>query len=362
MPPRKILYLVEDLNIGGLERIIETLYEGLDREKFSPSIWCLADGGVLAKKLLQRKESIRVLDFKSYHDPSSFLRLARLIAKGHFDVVHTHGYYAGILGRGAALLARTPVVISHVHTIHWDLNRRNRWMEKVLSLITDRVICCSEAARGFMQEKVGVRPDKLTRIYNGVACRKIPAPTKSERKFVRICVVASLVENKGHRILMEAAAMVQKRHPSLVLTLVGDGPLKEALRLYANQLDIDSHTEFLGMQQDVQAVLARSDIAVLPSLYREGLGLSLLEAMCQGLPLIGSDTGGIPEVIRHGINGYLVAPGSVLQMKLAIEALIADPHRRSQMGENGRRLAEEKFSALQMVREIETLYERFLHG
>jgi glycosyltransferase involved in cell wall biosynthesis len=361
-PARKILYLVEDFNVGGLERAVEVLYDGLDRTRFSPRVWCLAAGGFLAEKFLQQKKKIRIFNFKNYHNPVCVLQLAGLIRRGRFAVVHTHGYFAGTLGRAAALLAGTPVVVSHVHTVHRDLKARNRCVEWLFSLFTDRIICCSNAALRFMQEKVSVRPQKMVRIYNGALCREEEVAKESAHKAVRICLVASLNENKGHRVLMKAMASVRMRHPTLVLTFVGDGPLRAELGSYAGDLGIAALTEFLGFREDVQTVLSRSDIAVLPSLFREGLGTFLLEAMCHGLPLVGSNIGGIPEVVQHGVNGYLVAPGSVPELRHAIELLISEPELRRQMGARSRRIFEKKFSARRMVGQVEVLYEGLLNG
>jgi hypothetical protein len=128
----KVLQLIEDFKIGGLERTVETIFDGLDKCRYAVSIWCIAAGGEIADKFIREGKDIRILNFKTYHNPLNIIRLSYLIRMNRFQIVHTHGYFTNTMGRISAFLARTPVIISHVHTTYWNFSKRNLWVERVL--------------------------------------------------------------------------------------------------------------------------------------------------------------------------------------------------------------------------------------
>jgi glycosyltransferase involved in cell wall biosynthesis len=361
----KVLYLLEDFGIGGLERIVENIFNGLNRKRFDPSIWCIAGGGELAETFVRKGKNIKILNLKTYHNPLNLLRLALLIRKNRFQIVHTHGYFASTMGRVAAYLSGMPIIISHVHTTHWDFSKRHLWIERILSRVTDRILCCSNAVRDFVIFKEKIDPKKVLTIYNGVQRKTmgggISGEVGSGRKEVRIVTTGSLVNNKGHRYLLEAISKIEKDN-GITVNIMGEGPLKGQLVDYAKRLGIDGQTNFLGLVGDVQAVLREADIFVLPSIEREGLGVGIIEAMSQGKPVIGTSIGGIPELIEDGVNGYLVRPRDADGLAAKLKVLIDDRREQERMGREGRRRFEERFDAAIMVKNIEHLYDSLLYG
>ena len=141
---------MEDFKIGGLERVVENIFDSLDRDVYEPSLWCIAGGGKLADEFIMERKDIRVLNLRTYHNPLNILKLAYLLRKQRYHIVHTHGYYASTIGRISALLARVPIIITHVHTTNWNFKRRNIVIEKLLSEVTGKIICCSHAVREFV--------------------------------------------------------------------------------------------------------------------------------------------------------------------------------------------------------------------
>jgi glycosyltransferase involved in cell wall biosynthesis len=360
----KVLHLIEDFKTGGLERIVEILFNGLNQDEYEVSIWCIAAGGEIADKFIREGKDIRILNLKTYHNPLNIFRLALLIKKNRFQIVHTHGYFAGTMGRISAFLARTPVIISHVHTTYLNFSKRNLWVEKVLSRITDRIICCANTVEDFLISHEKLDPKKLVTIYNGICCKREEGWNVRGNRIgpngICIVIVASLVENKGHRYLFEALSKIVKTRKNIRLRVVGDGPLKFQLSDYSKSLGINEYTEFLGIRDNVQAILKNSDILVLPSIEREGLGIALVEAMCQGKPVIGTNIGGIPEVIEDGVNGYLVNPRDSDVLAEKLDLLINDEDKRKRMGIEGRKRFEERFDANIMIKKTEKLYESLL--
>jgi glycosyltransferase involved in cell wall biosynthesis len=138
---------------------------------------------------------------------------------------------------------------------------------------------------------------------------------------------------------------------------MGDGPLRESLEDQAKAASIQSSVAFLGQRTDAFRVLSEFDIFVLPSSEREGLGISMLEAMSCGLPVIATNVGGIPEVVRDGVNGFLVPPKNPHMLAERILRLLRDKNRAKSMGEAGKKILETEFTSEMMIGEIEKLYE-----
>ena len=360
----KVLHLVEDFKVGGRERIIETIYSGLDLSLYEPHIWCIVAGGDLADILLREGRSLRILGLRTYHNPANILRLARFIRRGGFHIVHTHAYFAGTMGRIAAFLAGTPIILHHVHTTDWDFQGRNVLIERMLSTVTARIICCSDFVRDFVVRKEGISPSRAITIYNGVNDDPTGCGVPEERghgeKIVRIAVVASLVENKGHAVILTAFHRLALLHPNLELWIIGDGPLRQNLERQNNALGIGNRVSFLGQRDDVLRLLACSDIVVLASLYREGLSLSIIEAMSRARPVVATSIGGNKELVEDGVNGFIVIPADAADLEAKLRILIADGDLRKTMGLAGRKRFEERFSAAIMMDKISALYHSLL--
>ncbi|MCK9364724.1 MAG: glycosyltransferase [Syntrophales bacterium] len=358
------------MKVGGLERVLAAIVLSLDKAKYDVQVWCLARGGQIAAELSAQGVPVRILSMQSYYNPIAILRLACLMKREKFDLVHTHGYFASTFGRLAAILASIPVIITHVHSTYYDYSKRNIWIERFLSRWTDRIICISRAVEEFVTLTEGIHQDKTALIYNGVALPGHPACGREKMRnsfniyaeAVVIIIVASLTENKGHGLLMAALAPLTQRFPALRLIIVGDGPLREPLSKESRRLGIEKAVIFTGIRTDISALLNMADIFVLPSQLREGLGVALIEAMAAGLPVIGTAIGGIPELIQENENGLLVPPGSVEALTTSLEKLISDPAARKMMGQKGTQMYQERFTMSMMTRQIETLYDQLLIG
>ncbi len=369
-PAKKILHIVEDLKVGGLEKVLASIVLSLDPSKYDIQVWCLARGGDIAQALIEKGISVRILRMKSYHNPLNIARLALIMKRERFHIIHTHGYFASTFGRFAAILAHVPVIITHVHSTYYDYGKRNLLIERFLSYFTDRIICVSQAVESFVTVNERIRKEKTCLIYNAVTPpdklpddhlrKKTQASLGFHSEAIVIAVVASLTANKGHGILLEAFAQVFRSHPSIRLLIVGDGPLREQLEASTRQLTVDQAVIFTGIRKDVFDLLQMADIFVLPSQIREGLGVAVIEAMAMGLPVIGTNLGGIPELIQDNKNGLLVPPGDVGQLVEALMKLVNDQALRTDMGNRGREMYEEKFTMSRMIRQIETLYDYYL--
>ena len=363
MQKLKVIHMVEDLEVGGLEKVIATLVLGLNKEKYEVEIWCLAAGGLIADELEGKGIKVKIVGLTSYHNPIAVIKLALLLRRERVDIVHTHGHFPGMFARLSGFLAYIPKTISHIHTTQ----KRRILVEKIFSFFSYRILCISQAVQDFMVSEEGVNKSKTMLIYNGIEMpeENIPSEEKNaERRafgFARddvvLIVVASLNRHKGHKVLLDAFANQVKKRPDLKLLIVGVGPLKEEIEWHIQKLDVSTSVKLTGLRRDVPLLLSISDIFVLPSVEREGLGLAIIEAMAMRKPVIGSALGGIPEVIENGVNGLLFPPGDTEKLSYAIDILASDKHLREQMGQIGRKVFEKKFTGRKMINAIEAIYD-----
>jgi glycosyltransferase involved in cell wall biosynthesis len=358
----RVLHVVEDLGTGGLEKVIYSLITGMDAARFESSAWCLARGGAIAEQLAREGRPVRIFDMSESPTPGFIFRLAGALRSGGFDIVHTHGYTAATVGRVAAVLARVPVVFAHVHSTYYGFTSRQRAIDRFLARFSDRVICCSEAVRSFVVSDEGIAPEKTTVIYNAVQppSQILPDPALRARLGIGdetvIGCVASLSPHKGHRYLLEAAAGLLRSGRNIKVLLAGDGTERAALEAQARTLGITDNVVFAGRVENVWPYLALTDVFVLPSSEREGLGISLVEALFASRRVAASDIGGIPEVVKDGETGLLVKPRDAAALRSSIEWLLDNPEKGAQMAAAGARFAAERFGHAAIMNSYAGLY------
>lgn len=364
----KIIQLVEDLKIGGLEKIIATISEKLDKRRYQVEVWCVAQGGAIADELIRKGIEVKIINIYDYHNPFNVLRLMRLFKIAKPDIIHAHGYFAGVAGRVSAKLSKVPIVIYHVHSTYWEYKKRHRWIEKILSYFTDKIICCSKAVAEFVVKTEKIKPSKVIVIYNGITVSK---PSNSDilklRNQLRISpdnfivgTVASLVPHKGHVFFLRAAKKILSFFPNTQFLIVGDGPLRAELEKQTQYLGIASRVIFTGTRKDVPVLVSIMDIFVLPSCSREGLGIALLEAMALGKVVVGTSVGGIPEVIKDKVTGLIVPPFDAERLAEAIIWLLQNRHRAEEMSAAANRFYHQKFTSQIMLKHLQILYDDLL--
>lgn len=364
----KVFQLLEWFELGGgLEKIAGEIALGLNPERFTSEIWCIDRGGKLVEMYQEKGVPVRVLHISSYFNLFNIFKLANLLKQEKPDIIHTHVYFAATIGRIAAKLAGIKVIIHHVHSTYWHYSSINLLIERWLSLLTDKIICVSRAVQDFVVTHERIRLDKTEFIDNGISGKEIPVNPSLfrsilgvEKEHVVITIVASLLNNKGHKILLEAIFCLKDKYPFIKCCIVGEGPMEKDLKNLVNQWSLEKQVIFLGVRSDVPEILSASDMFVLPSLLREGQPLSILEAMAFGVPVIASRVGGIPEIIRDQENGVLVPPQEPQLLADQIEALILDSAKRERFGQAGKKTFDESFDAKIMIKKIEELYVKSL--
>jgi len=272
------------------------------------------------------------------------LRLFHLLASRKADIVHVHFAKKGsvwrkfVLARMVSLFHR-PVLL-HAHSGAFpDFYRTQKawqrhWIARTVQNAS-RLIVLTEQWKRYYCETLGVAEERVVVMPNPVNL-PTPLPTRAGRDTVTFVFLGRIDENKGaHRVIQAVSLLPAHVQQRARLILAGDGDV-EAARRQAQSLNLPQ-VAVLGWVESPrrEAMLAEGDVLVLPSL-REGLPMSILEALAWGLPVIASPVGGIPEVVRDGFNGFLVPPTDTTALAQAMQRLVEDEPLRLQMGANAR--------------------------
>lgn len=350
---------------GGMKTHLEILIRGLIRENFQVSLVMPANKLDLPQAVKIHRLNIPEHPFDASF-PSTIRYIKNLILQEKFEIVHTHGFAAGLSGRLAAIFAGKKELVHTVHNFFPDVAPLISYgagiAEVWLSRHTKKIITVSEQLKK-KELSLGVQPDKVVTIYNGIEIHKFEKHEKQKTRALLglamsehvIGTVSRLIPAKGIDIFLQALALQNKKMPLKGL-IIGDGPERTALQNLAHELGLSEKVLFLGHRTDVPKLLSALDIFILPSL-REGFGLVLLESQCMGLPVIASETGGITEIINHGSNGLLFDPGQTGELAQHISTLYSDPVFCHKLANKGKETVLQYFSSERMTKLLLSLYE-----
>lgn len=309
-------------------------------------------------------------EIQPHLDAMKAMKIAYIIMKQGVNVLHCHGFKAGVVGRIGAILAGCPKVYTVHNFVLSPFHGMKRTMlsntEKVLAKRTESIIAVSQALKFELEQECGIPSDKVTVIYNGISLPLAGNGQNIRRHFgikpevIVVGSVARLIPSKGIHHLLDAIPLIKDYCENVRFMIVGDGPYEGVLKVKVKDLGVEGDVIFTGYVTPVWDYLDAMDIFVLPSLS-EGLGVSILEAMAMGKPVIASNVGGIPEIITHGENGYLVSPGDAADLASAIICLIKNVYLRKSLGHKGRERVMAHFLAERMVEVTAQLLERCAH-
>ena len=278
----------------------------------------------------------------------SFLRALRK----NFDLIHAH--YAMPQGLAGALIKKTrkkPFVIT-VHGSDLTVLGESRLYRPVLKWVfneADAIIAVSRHIEKLLTG-LGVDARKINVIYSGVDPQ--PPAVEGER---RVVFIGALVWQKGVDTLIEAFKDIKRSFPDATLVIVGDGGERENLESQAQRLGLKDIL-FTGYLEDLDNIFTSQTVLVLPS-RKEGFGLTLLEAMARGVPVVGSKSGGIPEIIHDGRNGYLFSTGNFLSLADAVKKIFANDDVRARLINGGLETVK-NFTWSQTSEETDDVYEK----
>jgi glycosyltransferase involved in cell wall biosynthesis len=350
---------------GGAQEHVYSLATRLSPDCYDVRVVSLSHGSSVRRL---QKAGIETSVIDEPDDRLAVMALAGELADFEPEVIHNHMFRAEVVGTKAALHlgeqgCRRPGVISTVHSSRVRCVEDRETLRQ-LTPVMDRLIVVSKAIEQKVAEE-GRRGAPVSLIYNGVDLQRYnhqqPCCTLHEDYGIEpdapiVGVVARLEPEKGHRTLLDAWPKVLASVPASRLLVVGEGSERDSLEAQAALLGIGDRVVFTGRRDDVPAVTAALDVAVLPS-YREAQGLSVLEAMALSRPVVASAVGGIPEMIDDGISGLLVPPMDPDPLAAAIVRLLTDHPFADTIARRGHDLVHERFCVELMVKAISDLYD-----
>ena len=345
---------------GGTERQMIELVRRLDPNRWAVHLACFRPCGSWFERAAQAALSVAQFPLTSLRRPS-VLGHARAFAEWcrarRIAIVQTTEIYSNSFALPAAALARVPVRIGSRRELNPDKTRAQIAMQRAAYAFAHHLVANSSAAAARLElERVPRR--KISIVPNGLDLRLFtPRPARGRMR--QVIVVANLRPEKGHDVLVEAAANVVLRFPDARFDIVGDGPERRRLAERTRALGIEHAFTFHGHRDDVPACLAAADLFVLPS-RSEACPNAVLEAMAAGLPIVASGVGGIVELIHDNRTGLLVAPDNPPALCRRICELMANPARASQIGAAARAEALARYSFDRMVDAFDRLYLREL--
>lgn len=359
---KKVLHVLTDTNIGGAGRYFLNLLSAWDFGRYEVVAAC-PKGGELEKQL--RKTGIRVFTISGGESSMKLEHIKEIrdiILAEKIDIVHTHASFAG---RIAGRLSGRKVVLTRHGLGAGKKDFFHRIVTSIISRVfTDCIIAISRAVKISLIE-TGVPADMIKIVYNGINLSKFNRiEPRLKREFgitggPIIGTVARLVPEKGHEFAIKAMARVLNKFPEARMVIVGDGPLKWKLKEVTDELNITDNVVFLGYQENVESLVADFDVFVLPSVS-EGMGLALLEAMALEKPVVATEAGGIPEVIKNGVNGLLVPPKDEKFLAEAIINILSSRQTAISLSQAARFTVFKKFSARTMAEKTLEIYDKIL--
>jgi glycosyltransferase involved in cell wall biosynthesis len=371
--PMKVLHIVGNSRFGGAGWIIMGLGRIAQEEGWQVDV--LATDPVFQQYLRQHGIGVVDLDVirrevRPLWDFGGLVRLRGFLRREGYRIVHTHTSKGGFVGRLAASLADVPVIVHTVHgfAFHERSARPARLfysaLERVATRWCDRVVSVSEFHRHWALELGICQPREILAIPNGVAGHDVSSA--ATRASVRrrlgaregdllILSMARLAPDKGLNYLIEAASILENSPLRYRIVIAGEGAERERLMRLARDLEVENLVSFLGFRQDVGDLLAACDMVVLPSL-REGLSITLLEAMAAGKAIIATDIGSHREVTSQAEMARLVPPADSRALADAILRLAADPASMMRLGIAAHALFESRYTEERMLDSYRQLY------
>lgn len=373
----KVLYIHPTLSFGGAESQRRDLLRKWKTSKYETHILCIEKIGKIGDEIKDSGIPVYCLNqsSKPYNLKATFF-LWLFLLKNRFDIVQTCLFNANFHGRIAAFLAGVRIIFSEEHSEHYQYTSvkflPNIWVDRVLSCVTNRIICCCDTLRKDIAALERIKPGKFITILSSVDLEglKSAVPGRELRKDMKLSeevlvigTVGSMSPRKGHEYLLRAFHLVKKEIPHSRLVFIGheEKSIRERLRKQAEELNVSDSVLFLGRRERSVDYYGIMDLFVLSSLC-EGIPLVILEAMQMNVPVISTNVGGIPEMIRHNDTGILVSPRDQEALSEAIIKLLSNGQKRSTLAKSAKESGLLRFKPERYLDELESLYSGVLDG
>lgn len=362
----RVCWIIPTLDQGGAEKQLCLLAAGLDREKFEPLVITLSRSGPREKELIDSSCPVQHINKRGKFDFGAYLRLSRAITQFKPDIVHTWIFAANAYGRSAALQANVPVIFGGERCVDPWKKSYHHWIDLYLTKRTTGVITNSSAITDFCVAH-GHDRKKFHVIHNGIPIRNCGTISRQEaanrmgldpsRRWIG--AIGRLWQQKNYKDMIWAAEMLRVRYDNTTFVILGEGPERERLEYYCDQVRAAQQVTFLGHREDAADLLPHFELFWNASLY-EGQSNSILEAMQDGVPVIASDIAGTRDIIEHERNGLLFPVGDVGELMKSSARILDSTNLRTALCNAAKETINCHFSVKALVTKHEALYEQSL--
>jgi glycosyltransferase involved in cell wall biosynthesis len=367
---KRLLVVVDEMEVGGSQRQIVHLLTGIDRSKWQPELVYFRQPSFLLDRLREAGIPVRCLRKQGRIDPTFALGLARLLRRGRYDLVHAFSLTAEIWTLAASrTLRRPPPLVSSVRSMNLDASRWHWGLKRLVLRGSAATIANAHAAARAASLRAGWPLENFDVIGNGVG---LPEPMpEAERQGLRQAVgvpegrvfalfVGRLTAVKNIPALLSATAALPPGQRPWV-ALAGDGPQRHALMRQVRRDGLGDDVHLLGERNDVAALMQAADFLVLCS-HQEGMSNAVLEAMAAGLPVLASTAGGNRELVEHGRTGLLFQAKDHAGFCAALSLLCNDGDLRKELAGHAHEQAVQRHGVTRLVDATLSVYERCLLG
>ena len=361
-----ILFLIDSLSPdGGGEIMAVQIAESLKKSgRYEPIVCATRAGGSLEEPLKKNNIEYMLLNRKSFIDNIKFRSLIQTIKNKNIRIVHSHKLGSNFWGAIIGTIARVPILIAHKHG--QDHKSISSWVaDSIVSALSDTLVFVSNKERAEFIKRFSRVSEKCITIYNGVNIHKgNPTGALADRyggneDSLKVGIVARFSAEKNHEMFLLAAREVLKNENNVRFFLIGDGEKRKDIENLASKLGISHKTVFTGFIKDLSDIIPILDIGCLTS-RREGMGLALLDYMSFEKPIVSTNVGGISEVVKDGVNGFLVPSSDYDSMADKIITLLHDQDLRNKMGKEGYIILNNNFTEKIMIEKLEKLYDELI--
>ena len=369
----KIAQIIPTLDRSGAEKQLLLLCRELKRRGHEVQVAVLTRSGDLEAEFQTAGIPVTLIGKPLKVDPFALRRLARWLKNGGFDVVQSWLFAANSYTRVASRMAfgrnrggKPRVFATEMAVDLWKSPWHYR-IDRFLADWCDQVVGNSDAVVAFYEKTVGIRPEKLHRIYSGIEISESSAISSEMQSDARrklglnpenhpiLLFAGRLAEQKRVEDLLKAADILQHLYPQLRVLIAGNGPLRSSLEEFCRCVELGQRVKFLGLRQDMETLYAASDIVVLPSSY-EGLPNVVMEAQLRAMPVVAAAAPGSTELVRNRETGLTFPVGDSTELARLLEELITHPQLCRTLGESSRKMIAEEFPVERMTDLFEKLY------
>jgi len=365
-----IIFVHSFLPVGGAETLRKTVVKEFLKKNVQFRICLIKGGGEIASELNSFGINIDILGrSNSIYNPFTTVALALYFLRNRPEIVHSSQFNSNFHTRIAARIARVPVVICEEHGLYFWKDWWHRLLDRLLVHWCDKTIAVSEAVKKFNIENIGIPSEKIKVLHNCIDTDMFQSIKQSNFSSIRSELgllesdfvfghIGTMRHEKNHDILLKAFADMKKKYPCKLL-LIGDGPLHKEIVKLTKRLGIAADVIFTGIRNDIPSILKALDVFVFPS-RNEALGIALLEAMFVGLPVIGTNVGGIPEIISDRETGLLVPNEDCGCLSNAMLELYENATLRGKLGRAAQQYVTENHDPAAYADQMLTMYDEIL--